>query len=390
MSERDLLMIPGPIAFDPAVLRALAMPTLSHVSPEFIEIFGETLANTRSAFLAPDGQPFVIAATGTFALEFAAANLVEPGDRVLEVNTGYFSDRMASTVERHGGAVTQVRAQVVGGVPTLEAIEAELKTGTYKVCMMTQVDTSTGVLLDVRSVAALCSRYGALSVVDGVCATAGEEFRQTDWGVDVCVTASQKAFGVPPGLALAVVSPRAMAAYDARKSLVRSYYADIGEWLPIMRAYEERRAAYFGTPPVNLIYALRESLRQIMAEGMEARFDRHRAIARAFRAAWKAMGLRLVPLTDEITANTMSAVYYPEGVDMGVLAKVKSEGVVLAAGLHPAIRTRYFRVGHMGTTRVTEALATIGAIEKSLLAAGHTSEAGAGVAAALASFAGKA
>ena len=127
-----------------------------------------------------------------------------------------------------------------------------------------------------------------------------------------------------------------------------------------------------------------------MAEGMEARFDRHRAIARAFRAAWKAMGLRLVPLTDEITANTMSAVYYPEGVDMGVLAKVKSEGVVLAAGLHPAIRTRYFRVGHMGTTRVTEALATIGAIEKSLLAAGHTSEAGAGVAAALASFAGKA
>ena len=386
MSDRDLLMIPGPIAFDPAVLRALAAPTLSHVSPEFIDIFGQALADTRSVFLAPDGQPFVIAATGTFALEFAAANFIEPGDRVLQVNTGYFSDRMATTLERHGAAVTQVKAEV-GAVPTLEQIEAELRSGTYKACAVTHVDTSTGVLVDVRGIAALAGRYGALSIVDGVCATAGEELRQTDWGVDVCVTASQKAIGVPPGLALAVVGPRAMAAFQARKSPVRSYYADIAEWLPIMRAYEERRPSYFGTPAVNLVCALRESLKQILSEGMEARFARHRSIARAFRAAWRAMGLRMVPASEEIAANTMSAVYYPDGVDASVLARVKAEGVILATGLHPAIRARYFRVGHMGTTRLGEALATIGAIEKSLLAAGYRGEPGAGVGAALAALA---
>jgi alanine-glyoxylate transaminase/serine-glyoxylate transaminase/serine-pyruvate transaminase len=365
----------------------MSAPTLSHVSPEFIEVFGRALSDTRSVFLAPDGQPFVIAATGTFALEFAAANLVEPGDRVLEVNTGYFSDRMAVTLERHGAAVTHVRADV-GGAPSLRAIEAELKTGTYKACSLTHVDTSTGVLADVEGIAALATRYGALSIVDSVCAIAGEELRQTDWGVDVCVTASQKAIGVPPGLALAMVGPRAMAAFQARKSPVRSYYADIAEWLPIMRAYEERRPSYFGTPAVNLVCALAESLKQILAEGMEARVGRHRTIARAFRSAWVAMGLRMVPLTEDVTANTMSAVYYPDGVDVSVLAKVKSEGVILATGLHPAIRARYFRVGHMGTTRVGEALATIGAIEKSLLAAGHGSKPGAGVSAALASLAG--
>ena len=155
-----------------------------------------------------------------------------------------------------------------------------------------------------------------------------------------------------------------------------------------MKAYEERRPAYFGTPAVNLVCALRESLKQILAEGMEARFARHLDIAKAFRAAWAGMGLRMVPVTESVTATTMSAVYYPDGVDASVLAKVKAEGVVLATGLHPAIRTRYFRVGHMGTTRVGEALATIAAIEKSLLAAGHRSEPGIGVGAALASLAG--
>ena len=216
MSDRDLLMIPGPIAFDPAVLRAMSAPTLSHVSPEFIEIFGQALTDTRSVFLAPDGQPFVIAATGTFALEFGAANVIEPGDKALQVNTGYFGDRMAATMERHGATVTQVKADV-GAAPTLEQVESELRTGAYKVCAVTQVDTSTGVLADVKGIAALAARYGALSIVDGVCATAGEEFRQTDWGVDICVTASQKAIGVPPGLALAVFGPKAMACLSGAK-----------------------------------------------------------------------------------------------------------------------------------------------------------------------------
>src|SRR5512140_643180 len=112
INERELLMIPGPIEFDPAVLREMARPTLSHVSPEFVEIFGAALADTRKVFLSADGQPFVIAGSGTFALELAIANLIEPGDRALVVNSGVFSDRFGVCVERHGGAATHVRAEI--------------------------------------------------------------------------------------------------------------------------------------------------------------------------------------------------------------------------------------------------------------------------------------
>ena len=387
MSERDLLMIPGPIEFDPAVLRAMAAPTLSHVSPEFVEIFGQALGDVRKVFLSDDGQPFVIAGSGTFALELAIANLVEPGDAVLVVNTGVFSDRFGRAAELHGGEVTHVRA-AVGDAPSLDQIEAALRQRDYKLATITQVDTSTGVLIDVQGVARLAASYGALSIVDGVCATAGEEFRQSLWGVDACVTASQKALGVPPGLAVAVFGPKAIAAFESRRSPVRSYYADFGEWLPIMRAYEERRPAYFGTPPVNLIYALRESLQQILAEGLEARFARQKRIAAAFRAAWRALGLKMVPVREEVTAHTLSAIYYPEGVDATLPAKVKAQGVVVAGGLHPAIRSAYFRVGHMGTCNAGDVLATVGAVERALLAAGYAFEPGTGLAAAQRALAG--
>jgi alanine-glyoxylate transaminase / serine-glyoxylate transaminase / serine-pyruvate transaminase len=381
MSERDLLMIPGPIQFDPAVLRALSAPTLSHVSPEFVEIFGAALTDVRKVFLSTDGQPFVIAGSGTFALELAIANLVEAGDNVLVITTGVFGARFAKAARAHGGAVTELTA-TVGGVVALADVEATLKSNRYKLVTVTQVDTSTGVLADVKGIAKLAARYGALSLVDGVCATAGEEFRQSEWGVDACVTASQKALGVPPGLAIAVMGPKAIAAFEARKTQVRAYYADWGEWLPILRAYEARQAAYFGTPPVNMIYALRESLRQILAEGMEARFARQLKTADAFRAAYKALDLKMVPLSDEITAHTMSAIYYPAGVDASVLGKIKGEGVILAGGLHPANRAEYFRIGHMGTCTAGDVLTTLGAVERSLAAAGYRFELGSGVAAA--------
>lgn len=381
MSERDLLMIPGPIEFDPAVLRAMAAPTLSHVSPEFVEIFGQVLGDVRKVFLSDDGQPFVVAGSGTFALELAIANLVEPGDAVLVVNTGVFSSRFGKAAELHGAEVTHVGAEV-GDAPSPDEVEAALRQRDYKLVTITQVDTSTGVLIDVPGIARLAARYGALSVVDGVCATAGEEFRQSAWGVDACVTASQKALGVPPGLAVAVFGPKALAAFEKRRSPVRSYYADFGEWLPIMRAYEERRPAYFGTPPVNMIYGLRESLRQILAEGMEARFARHRRIAASFQAAMRALGLRMVPVREELVAHTLSAVYYPQGVDATLPAKIKAQGVVVATGLHPAIRSAYFRIGHMGTVTPGDILVTVGAVERALLGSGYRFEPGVGLAAA--------
>lgn len=381
MNERNLLMIPGPIEFEPAVLRAMSRPTPSHVSPEFIESFGVVLEDLREIFLAEDGQPFVVAGSGTLAMDIAAANLVEPGDNVVVVSTGYFSERFADIFGRYGADVTVVRAEP-GEVPSSDAVEQALDTTGAEVMVTTHVDTSTGVATNVRELAALAREYNALSVVDGVCATAGAEFRQSVWGVDVCVTASQKAVGVPPGLALVMMGPRAMEAFDARSTEVQNFYADFTNWLPIMQAYEARRPDYFGTPPVNLILALQVSLEIILDEGMEARFRRHNLIARAFQAAVEALGLRQLPRRPSLRAATLSCVYYPEGVDSSLLGKISDEGVIVAGGLLPPIAGRYFRVGHMGSVSASDILATVGAVERGLQRSGYEFDLGSGLEAA--------
>jgi alanine-glyoxylate transaminase/serine-glyoxylate transaminase/serine-pyruvate transaminase len=386
VKDRTLLMIPGPIEFEPAVLAALGAPTTSHIAPGFIEAFGQALERMREVFLCPDGQPFIVAGSGTLAMDLAGANLIEPGDRALVVNTGYFGDRYGVLLERYGAQVTHVRAPV-GGRPALQEVEAALKTASYKLMTVTQVDTSTGVITDVKALAALAREYETLIVVDGVCSVAGEELRMSEWGVDVALTASQKAVSVPPGLALLVAGPRAMEAFRDRKTPVANYYADWGNWLPIMEAYEGRRVGYFGTPAVNLIWALNVSLGQILDEGMEARFARHRALSRACKAGMAALGLGQVPTEPAFAANTMTAPLYPEGVAAtDLLPRIKAAGAVVAGGLHPEIRAKYFRIGHMGPTNLGDVLATVGAIEVGLAGCGYSIEPGAGVAAALAAY----
>jgi len=382
MKDRKLLMIPGPIEFTPEVLRAMGMATTSHAAPNFIEGFGQALERLRQVFLCPSGQPFVIAGSGTLAMDIAAANLIEPGDEALVVNTGYFGDRFATILERYGATVTQVRALAIGDAPALEKVEAALKDGDYKLMTITHVDTSTAVAADVKGLAALGREYGTLVVVDGVCAVAGEEMRQEQWGIDLALTASQKAIGVPPGLALVVAGPRAIDAFHNRQMPVASYYADWNQWLPVMEGYEARQPRYFGTPPVNLIWALNVSLGQILDEGMETRFARHRRLSQALKAAVTALGMNQVPVSDDSAATTLTAPYYPDGVDRTMLAHVKQAGVILAGGLHPDIKPRYFRVGHMGVVSASDILATVGAIEKGLARVGYGFEAGVGLAAA--------
>jgi alanine-glyoxylate transaminase/serine-glyoxylate transaminase/serine-pyruvate transaminase len=273
----------------------------------------------------------------------------------------------------------------VGGRPTTDQVEQALKENAFKLMTVTHVDTSTGVITDVEALAALAHKYDTLVVVDGVCSVAGEELRMTEWGIDVAFTASQKAVSVPPGLALLVAGPRALAAFRQRKHAVVNFYADWNNWLPIMEAYEARRPGYFGTPAVNLIAALNVSLGQILSEGMEARFARHRALSRACKAAISALGLGQVPLEKGIAANTMTAPLYPDGITAtDLLPRVKAAGAVLAGGLHAEIRAKYFRIGHMGPNNLGDVLATVGAIEAGLADCGYAFERGAGVAAAMA------
>ncbi|MFT3842166.1 MAG: alanine--glyoxylate aminotransferase family protein [Myxococcaceae bacterium] len=381
MSERPLLMIPGPIEFEPSVLQALGEKTRSHTDPAFIATFGRALKRVREVFQAPSAQPFVIAGSGTLAMELAVANLVEPGDAALVVNTGFFSDRMAKMLERHGATVTHVRAPP-GDAPAVDEVKKALAAKRFTLMTITHVDTSTAVLAPVKQLAALAREHDALCVVDGVCSVGGEALEQDAWGIDVALTASQKALGTPPGLAVLCAGPRALAAFKARSKPPASVYLDWSEWLPIHEAYEAGKPSYFATPAVNLISALDVSLGQLVSEGMPARVARHARIAKAARAAWKAMGLSLLPVREELAAHTLSALYYPQGVDVALVKRIADEGVTVAGGLHPDLRAKYFRVGHMGATGAAELLTVVGAVERALRASGIAVEPGAGVAAA--------
>jgi len=371
MTKRSLLMIPGPIEFEPEVLAALGAPTTSHLAPEFIQAFGQALGRMGEIFQCADCQPFILAGTGTLGMDSTAANLIEPGDKALVVNHGYFGDRFVTILERYGAQVTQVGAPV-GDRPTLQAVEEVLQQGAYKLMTITHVDTSSGVIADISGLASLGNRYGVLVVVDGVCSVAGEELRMSEWGVDVAFTASQKAVGVPPGLALIAANQQAISVFKQRKTPVLNYYADWTNWLPIMEAYAAGKPSYFATPAVNLIFALNVSLGQILAEGMSKRVIRHQSLSRACKAGIEALGLMQVPVSSDKAATTMTAPRYPAGVQgPNFLSSAAKAGIILAGGLHPAIRTEYFRIGHMGSVSIGDILATLSAIETALAGSGY-------------------
>ena len=368
-------MIPGPVEVNDDVLTAMGKPAYSHVSPEFIEAFGWVLENLRTVFAAPDGSALVIPGSGTCAMELAVASVVERGDRAVVIETGYFSWRMRDLLERHGAQVDLVAAPA-GNAPSVAEVETALKKGA-KILAVTHVDTSTGVLVPLKEYATIAQQYGALVVVDGVCSVAGQELRMQEWGIDIALTASQKALAVPAGLALVMARPKAVATFKTRKTPVGSYYADWGLWMPVMEAYLERRPAYFGTPAVNTVFALAESVRQILDEGMEARWSRHAKLSEAFKAGAAALGLKQIPLRKDLEATTLTTLYYPDGQDAAGLKRVAAAGVSLAGGLYPDLKSQYFRVGHMGNNSIGELLETLAAIEQAF-----DLEIGAGLAAA--------
>jgi len=363
METRKLLMIPGPIEFEPEVYEAMNVPTKSHVAPDFIESFGRSLEMMKEVWQCPNGQAFIIAGTGTLAMDLAGANLIEPGDKALVISTGYFGERYADLLKRYGAEVVILRAPVGMAVP-LDIIENELAGGDYKLMTFTHVDTSTAVLNHPEQLGALGIKYDILTVLDGVCSVAAEEIRQEEWGIDVDLTASQKAIGVPPGLALLLVSQKAMKIWEKRDTPVGNYYADWTNWLPIMNAYEARKPSYFGTPAVNLILGLEASLKIILEEGLVNRFQRHQDMSSLFRSGIEGMGLKMIPRHMNLYANTLSAIFYPDGINGGkFISKINEAGVIVAGGLLPDLKSKYFRVGHMGRVNADDIQITLKAIE---------------------------
>lgn len=376
MGERDLLMIPGPTNVAPTVLGAMARPTLSHISGSFANILKETLADLGRIFKT-NGLILPLAGSGTLGAEVALANVVEPGDRVLAVSSGYFGDRLADIAATLGAKVEKFQVPW-GSVAEPTEIERRLSSADYKALLVVHVDTSTGAANPVEKLGRVAKEKNALFVVDTVCSLGGMDVQVDAWGIDVCFTGSQKALGVPPGLAIISFSSEALKARDQRKAPIGTYYGDLRRWAPVM----EDPTKYFATHPVNMIYALHQSCKMILSEGLDARFARHAKLAAAFRAAMRSIGLRLL-CEENASASTLTVAHYPDGVRDTEFRKTMAEksGVVVAGGLGP-LSQKAFRVGHMGNVNRNDILATIAAVEGSLTEQGYNFTAGSAVAAA--------
>jgi aspartate aminotransferase-like enzyme len=381
MIDETLTMIPGPTPVHPRILAALARPTVSHVAPAFVETFKRALADFRALGQSATARPVVVSGGGTLSMEMALVNVASPGEKILVVSQGYFGDRYADLAAAFGMKADVLRSEWGHAVAPVE-VAGKLAKERYAAVTVTHVDTSTGTAAPVAEYASLLRGRDEIFILDGVCATGGVDEPFDAWGVDVLLTAAQKAIGAPPGLALCLFSTRAL---ERRKSkaAVPAYYADLLRWLPIM----EDPGKYFATPCVNEIVAFAEALRILHEEGLPARFERHKRIGRAVRAGLDALELSFV--TDPgCRADTLSVVRYPTGIEDPAFRKeMASRGIVVAGCLGP-LAGKAFRMGHMGNIGPGEVARALQAVEESLRALGVPVSHGAAVAAAASHLAG--
>ncbi|HHV37920.1 MAG TPA: alanine--glyoxylate aminotransferase family protein [Tepidimicrobium sp.] len=374
MKNRKLVMIPGPTPVVRSIQDQMGRETVAFGDPDFVKDFQEVVQDLKSIFKT-EGEAFVVAGTGTLAMEMGIANITQEGDNVLIVSNGFFGDRYVELCERKGLNVDVISAEW-GTIVPVEEIEKKLGEKDYKAVTVTHVDTSTGVCAPVAEIGKMIKEKfeDTLLLVDGVCATAAEPEYLDQMGIDVLITGSQKAFGVAPGLAIVLAGPKAI---ERRESIgnIRDYYLDFNKWLPIMND----PGKYFGTPPVNMIWAFQESLRIIKEEGVENRYERHIKVARAMQAALEELGFTILA-EKEYRAVTLSNVIYMDGIEDAEFRKtLAEEGAVVAGGLGP-YAGKMFRLGHMGNIDMHDLVSTMSAIERTLYRLGNKDVLGKGVA----------
>jgi alanine-glyoxylate transaminase/serine-glyoxylate transaminase/serine-pyruvate transaminase len=370
-----LLLIPGPSPVHPRIIHSLAQPTVSHVGPEMVEETSKALENLKKIVFCEKGQAFVVAGAGTLAMEMAVLNTLAADEKALILSQGYFGKRMAE-ICRSFRLAHDLLESPWGRSVLPQELEKKLAESDYRVVLATHVDTATGACAPIREYAEVLKKRRPLFIVDGVCATGGIEERMDDWGIDVVLTAAQKCFGVPPGLAILVFSERAM---EKRKRMegIPAYYSDILRWLPIMND----PSRYFSTPCVNEVRAFYESTLIILEEGLEQRFERHSRTARAIRSGLAALGFTFFT-EKEFLADTLSVVNYPPGVDdKRFRGRYYENGVVVAGGLGETAG-KVFRMGHMGNLSSSQVDFALDALEHTLKTTGVAFEAGSGRAAA--------
>jgi len=365
---------PGPVDVSPYTSLEMARPILHHRTKEFEAIVAEVVEGLKYVFQTK-GDVLIFASSGTGAMEGAVCNILNPGDKAVCVRGGKFGERWSQLVAKFGGMPIDI------DVPWGQAVDPAVIAGKLKAdpsiraVYIQASETSTGVASPVKEIADIVKGYkDTVLVVDGITAVGVMDLPADEWGLDVVVGGSQKAWRLPPGLAFASVSEKAWSFVE--KCTQPRYYFD---WAKERKNLGKNTTAY--TPAVSLIVGLRQVLAEIREEGLEALFARSASYAEAFRAAMKALGLRL--FAPDSPSDSITAVYGPEGMDAGLIVKhlAAKYGITIAGGQDDA-KGKIFRVSHMGYLDALDMITAVAAVEMTLKELGQPVQLGAGVRAA--------
>lgn len=338
-----LLLGPGPSNAHPAVLQAMNTPPVGHLDPAFLTLMDEIQSLLRYVWQTDNSMTIAVSGTGTAAMEATIANSVEPGDVVLVGVMGYFGNRLVDMAGRYGGDVRTI-TKPWGQVFNLDELKAAMETHHPRILALVHAETSTGARQPLEGVAELCQKYNCLLLVDTVTSLGGVPIYLDDWGVDLAYSCSQKGLGCPPGASPFTMSDRAAEKLQNRSTKVQNWYLDMN----LLGKYWGSERTYHHTAPINMYYALRESLRLIAEEGIENCWQRHQKNVEYLWESLESLGLKM-HVERQYRLPTLTTVCIPEGLDGKALARklLLEHNVEIGGGLGE-LAGKVWRVGLMG------------------------------------------
>ncbi|MGH7767967.1 MAG: pyridoxal-phosphate-dependent aminotransferase family protein [Candidatus Binatia bacterium] len=374
---RRILLGPGPSPVDDRVTRAMTAPVLGHLDPLFLKCMDDIQVLLRYVFETQNRLTIPVSGTGSAGMEATVASLLEPGDEIVVCVNGYFGERMCEMVTRLGAKCIRVDAEW-GKAMDIDKVRAAWNGSKARAIFAVQAETSTGVLQPIAPLRKIADERDGLLLIDAVTSLGAHEVAVDKNGIDACYSGTQKGLSCPPGLSPVTFSERALKKIKERKTKPSSWYLDVG----LVANYWNSERTYHHTAPITMNYALREALRIIVEEGLEARRRRHELNHRALVAGVEAMGLKM-HVDPDSRLWTLNTVRVSDGVDDARVRKnlLEEFNIEIGGGLG-VLKGRVWRVGLMGGgSTANNVLLFLAALEKCLAAEGFKSH-GSGVGAA--------
>lgn len=379
-----LTLASGPVDVSAETLRAMQQPVVYHYDPVFLETFRET-CDLMARVFQTEYDIVLLQAEAIAGLEAAAASVIEPGTKVLNLVSGVFGKGFEGWIEKYGGETIEIAVPYNAAIDPADVRRAFELDPSISVLSVVHSETPSGTINPIREICTIAKEHGAITIVDTVSGLLSEDYSPEEWAMDIAVAGPQKCLSGVPGMSLISVSPDAWGRMEGIKNPLRGSFLSLLDWKTSW--IENGRFPY--TPSVSDVYALRSALQQTLDEGVANVVARHQVSAHATRAAVRALGLELWAESDDIATSCCTAVKVPEGIDDATLRNhMRSRYGVMISGGYGSIAGKLFRLGHMGiTAHPTTVIAQIGVLERSLADLGHDVQLGAGVGAALAEFA---